>query len=265
MHRDLIALSALAEHAARAGGALVRAGAAQRGRAVRHKGPIDLVTETDLASEAAIRGILEAGEPGIPILAEEGGGPWHSPTRWIVDPLDGTTNFVHGFPSYGVSIALELDGAVVLGCVYDPVGDLAYTAVRGGGARCEGAPLAVSSVDALSAALLATGFPYDRAARAAYYLRFVQAFLERSHGVRRAGAASIDFAHVAAGRLDGYWELGLKPWDVAAGALLVAEAGGRVSDMALGPLDLNQPRVLASNGLIHEQMATVLLPLLSSP
>lgn len=262
MQRELSEALGVAERAARAAGRVISAAAgAQR---VEHKGAVDLVTEVDLASEAAIRAVLEREAPGVPILAEEGGGAWAARTRWLVDPLDGTTNFVHGFPWYCVSVALELDGALAVGCIYDPVHDQAWTAAAGQGARRDGVPVRVSAVPTLDRALLATGFPYDRRQRAAYYTRFVTAFLERIQGVRRAGSAAMDLVLLAAGRVDGYWELNLKPWDVAAGVLLVQEAGGRVSAPTLAPLDLERPSVLASNGLIHEEMAQIMAPLLSS-
>lgn len=233
------------------------------GARVSHKGAIDLVTRIDLTSEAAIRTVLSEATPDIPILAEEGGGAYTATTRWIVDPLDGTTNFVHGFPSYAVSIGLQVDGVLQVGCIYDPLRDHLYTATRGGGAFCNDERLRVSATDELSRALLLTGFPYDRQQRAAEYLRIVQAFMERAQGIRRAGAAALDFAHVAAGRADGFWEFGLSPWDVAAGVLLVEEAGGAATDMRLGPLELNRPRILVSNGKIHAQMARVLSRLIS--
>lgn len=258
-----LALVRVAEAAARAAGQIIRA-ATGGPRRVDHKGAVDLVTEVDLACEEAIRRLLHEATPGVPVLAEEGGGAWDATTRWIVDPLDGTTNFVHGFPSYGVSVALQQDGVVVAGCVYDPIHDAAYTAARGEGAFCDGAPLRVSATPRLTDALLITGFAYDRRERADFYLRFVKAFLQRSQGIRRAGSAAIDCCHIAAGRADGYWEFGLNAWDIAAGALLVEEAGGRVSDVALGPLDLTRPRILASNGHVHDEMAVILTDLLSS-
>lgn len=230
---------------------------------VRNKGVVDLVTEVDLASEAAILRLLHDRMPGVAVLAEEAGGARAGETRWVVDPLDGTTNFVHGFPSFGVSVALQHQGEVIAGCVYDPVRDHTYSAGRGLGATCEGRPLRVSSTDSLERALLLTGFAYDRRERADFYLRFVKAFLEQSQGLRRAGSAAMDLCHVAAGRADGFWEFGLNVWDVAAGVLLVQEAGGRVTDMLGGPLDLDQPRLLATNGGVHDAMGAVLLPLLS--
>lgn len=232
---------------------------------VREKGQVgNLLTEVDLAAEDAIRAVLEEGSPGVPILAEEGGGAWTEKTRWLVDPLDGTTNFVHGFPFYCSSVALQLDGVLVAGAIYDPIRHECWTAGRGQGAFRDGAPVRVSSTARLTDGLLATGFPYDRREKAAYYTRFVEEFLRVAQGIRRGGSAAMDLVLVASGRLDGYWELGLAPWDVAAGVLLVEEAGGRVSSPMLDALDLDHPQILASNGLIHEQMAVVLRKLLSS-
>jgi myo-inositol-1(or 4)-monophosphatase len=266
---------AVAVAAARAAGAIIQGAAGNGisaptlpggfagGARVSHKGAIDLVTRIDLAAEAAIRAVLAERTPDIAVLAEEGGGARAAATRWIVDPLDGTTNFVHGFPAYAVSIGLQVDGVMEVGCIYDPLRDHLYTATRGGGAACNGTPIRVSTESDLGHALLLTGFPYDRQQRAAEYLRIVQAFLERCRGIRRAGSAALDFAHIAAGRADGFWELGLSPWDVSAGVLLVAEAGGTVTDMSGGPLDIDRPRVLASNGQIHAEMARVLSGLIS--
>lgn len=248
-----------ARRAALAAGAVVRQGLSRR---PSFKNPIDLVTQVDLASEAVIRAVLGVATPEIPVLGEEQGGPWEAPTRWIVDPLDGTTNFVHDFPFYCVSIALQVDGRLELGVIYDPVHERLYEAVRGEGATRDGQRIRVSSQGELGQALLVSGFAYDRRERADFYLRYVRAFLERAQGFRRTGSAALDLCHVASGQLDGYWEFGLKPWDVAAGALLVQEAGGRVSDMDLGPLTLESPRILATNGLLHGPMAQVLLPLL---
>ncbi len=230
---------------------------------VRHKGEIDLVTRTDLASEACIVDILTRHTPDIPVLAEEGSSGEGASTRWIVDPLDGTTNFVHGFPAFAVVIALQHEGELISGCIYDPLRQHTYTAERGGGAMCNGQRLAVSRTTALPDALLLTGFPYDRWQQAEAYLKVVQAFMERCQGIRRAGAAALDLAHIAAGRADGMWEFGLSTWDIAAGKLLIEEAGGTVTDMCGAPLDLNRPRLLASNGLIQQQMEAVLAPLLS--
>ncbi len=250
--------------AAHAGGAVIRRALDEHGgaRRVEFKGPIDLVTEVDLASESAIRELLARRSPGVPVLAEESGGEAHQGTRWLVDPLDGTTNFAHGFTAFAVSVGLQQDGQIVAGCIYDPVADVTYCAARGGGAFADEARLRVSQTSALSGALLLTGFPYDRRERAAFYLAPFTAFLLRAQGIRRCGAAALDFVRVATGQADGFWEFGLSPWDVAAGALLVEEAGGRVTDMAGGALDIDRPRVLASNGRVHREMADVLAPLL---
>ena len=255
--------AAIAELAARAAGRVVAEGARSAFQ-VRHKGAVDLVTEIDLRSEALIRAELERMMPGVPVLAEEGGGADGAALRWVVDPLDGTTNFVHGFPSYGVSIALEESGQVLAGCVFDPNFNVAYTAWRGGGAWCEGARLQVSPTDVLGEALLLTGFATDKRERADFYLRFVKHFLEQGQGIRRAGSAAIDLCHIAAGRADGYWEFGLSPWDVAAGALLVEEAGGIVSAMAGGPFRLDGREILAATPAIHAAMRSGLSALLSS-
>ncbi|MDP7113863.1 MAG: inositol monophosphatase family protein [Myxococcota bacterium] len=249
----------LAEEAARAAGEIIRAGSA---RDVRRKGVVDLVTEVDFASEARIREILTAGAPGIPVLGEEEGGAEAASTRWIVDPLDGTVNFVHGLPAYCVCIALQDGGDLELGVVYDPNGDRCFRAVRGGGAELDGRSLRVSATTDLGEALLASGFPYDRRDNADYYLRFLKAFLERAQGFRRPGSAGLDLVTLASGALDGFWEFGLKPWDVAAGTLIIREAGGVVTDLDGSPLNLDRPRVLATNGHIHDAMLAVVADLL---
>lgn len=226
---------------------------------VRHKGAVDLVTQVDLACEAAIRAVLEQHTPDVPVLAEEGGGSGGT-TRWIVDPLDGTTNFVHGFPWYCVSVALQVDGVLEVGVIHEPIRGRTYTAVRGQGAFCGSERLRVSAVRTLDEALLATGFPYDRRDNAASYLPRIQAAMEAGQGLRRAGSAALDLTMVATGALDGFWEQHLKPWDVAAGALLVAEAGGIVEDLEGGPLRLGRPWPLASNGWLQDELRALLQP-----
>lgn len=244
---------ALAVRAARAGGAVL----ADRPTDVIHKGAIDLVTDIDRRAEEAVRAVLAAGTPDIPVLGEEGGGGPAS-VRWVVDPLDGTTNFVHGFPWYACSVALEVDGRSVVGVVFEAVRGRAFTARRGGGAFVDGVRLAVSRTEALQHALIGTGFPYDRATRAAALLAPVQRVLEQTRGIRRTGAASLDLAYVAAGALDAFFEHDLAPWDVAAGALLVEEAGGRVTrhDGSAPPGQPTSP--LASNGRVHDAMVALL-------
>ncbi len=249
---------ALAENAARAAGALQHV----RPEQVAQKGAVDLVSEIDLQSEARIREILARHTPDIPVLAEEGGGASDTATRWIVDPLDGTTNFVHAFPFSCVSIALEVEGQLEAACIFQPSAGRCWTAARGRGARLDGQAIQVSTTSTLDKSLVASGFAYDRRDHADRYLRFVKAFLERSQGFRRCGSAALDLCMVATGWLDGYWEFGLNAWDVAAGALIVREAGGQVSDIEGGPLILDRPRILASNGLVHDEMGRVIRGLL---
>jgi myo-inositol-1(or 4)-monophosphatase len=253
--RPYAAELAIAERAARAASAILAAADGPRG--VRHKGSVDLVTELDLQCEAVIREIVTAAMPDVPVLGEEGGG-LDVPTRWVVDPLDGTTNFVHGFPVYAVSIALEVDGASVVGVIADPVRRRLYTATRGGGAFVDAVQIAVSQTDALDAALVATGFAYDRRERPDYYVDPVRRALRATQGVRRGGAAAMDLAWVAEGRLDGYFERHLHRWDAAAGELLVTEAGGRISAWDGGPLDRHDVCVIASNGALHDALQEML-------
>lgn len=256
----------IALQAAVAAGEVLRAAVASGGaRRIDHKGGVDLVTEVDRAAEDTVRGVLARLSPDIPVLAEEDGGAWDTDTRWIVDPLDGTTNFVHGLPHFAVSVALELEGRVVAGCILDPSRDELWAGAQGHGATLNGRPTQVTKTDRLASALLATGFAYDRRERAAHYLAFVQAFMERCQGIRRAGAAALDLAWLAGGRIDGFWEFGLSAWDVAAGVIIVQEAGGQVTEIEGGPLHLRAPRLLASNGLLHSDMQQVLATLLRSP
>jgi myo-inositol-1(or 4)-monophosphatase len=226
---------------------------------VEHKGAVDLVTAADRRSEHAIVAAIRAAHPDHAILTEEGtsrdeGGA----LRWIVDPLDGTTNYAHGYPCFSVSIALEQEGRVVLGVVYDPVRDELFAARRGHGARLNGVRLSVSRTERLDDSLLATGFPYDIRTSPENNLAPFARFALRTQGVRRDGSAALDLCSVAAGRFDGFWEMKLAPWDVAAGSLIVAEASGRVSDYDGGPFTIAGRRMIASNGRIHEQMIAVL-------
>jgi myo-inositol-1(or 4)-monophosphatase len=229
-------------------------------RRIAYKGsPTNLVTEMDARAEALIVDGLLAAFPDDAILAEERGArAGRSDRRWIVDPLDGTTNYAHGLPVYGVSIALEIGGRVELGVVYDPSHAELYVAERGRGAVCNDAPLAVSRTETLDASLLTTGFPYDIRVNPDNNLREYAVFATRCRAVRRFGSAVIDLAWVACGRYDGFWELRLGPWDVAAGGLLVEEAGGRLTSITGGPIDLRAPTLLASNGRIHEAMLAIL-------
>ncbi len=231
-----------------------------RARQVELKGsPINLVTEMDRRSEALIVDALRREFPDDAILAEEGGSTsGGSGRRWIVDPLDGTTNYAHGVPIFAVSIALEAAGRVVLGVIHDPNHRETFIAERGRGAYLDGTPLAVSATKTLNESLLVTGFPYDIREGPENNLREYAAFSLRSRGVRRLGSAVLDFAYVAAGRIDGYWELRLGTWDAAAGSLLVEEAGGRITNLEGHPLNLAAPQIVASNGLIHDELLETL-------
>jgi myo-inositol-1(or 4)-monophosphatase len=229
-------------------------------RQIDYKGsPSNIVTEMDRQAEALIVERIGGQFPDHAILAEEGGGRSGSAShRWIVDPLDGTTNYAHGMPFFAVSIALEIDGAVALGVVYDPNRDECFTARRGGGAFLNGAPLRVSDTPTLDESLLSTGYPYDIRKTRDNNLAEHAAFMVRCRSVREMGSAAINLALVAAGRLDAFWELYLGPWDVAAGCLMVEEAGGRVTNPEGGPVDLGKPAVVASNGKIHGEMLATL-------
>jgi myo-inositol-1(or 4)-monophosphatase len=231
-----------------------------RGIAVTKKGDIDLVTEADLASEALIVERIKSYYPKHAILAEESGEAvvdGDSEWKWIIDPLDGTTNFVHGYPCFCVTIALEHNGEVVIGVTYDPTRDELFSAERGRGASLNNKPIRVSLCDELSEALIVTGFPYDFKRREDFARHLTQ-FLLQSRGVRRDGSAAIDMAYVACGRFDGFWEEGLNAWDMAAGVLLIEEAGGQVTNYDGSKFDIYAPPILASNGLIHTQMSAIL-------
>jgi len=233
----------------------------RRGFTVRKKGQIDLVTEVDLECERMCRAVLAERFPDHDILAEEMGGPstaTGSRFRWVFDPLDGTTNYAHGLPVFCASLALEIDGVAAVGVVYDPTREELFTAERGQGAFLNGTPLRVSETDALGDALLVTGFPYDFHREKERLVGLFGLFLERSRAVRRLGSAALDLCYVAAGRFDGFWELRLHPWDVAAGALVATEAGGRVTGMNAAPFDPAAQHLLATNGTIHDEMLSVI-------
>jgi len=240
----------------------------ERTMQIDRKSKRDVVTDVDYRSEALVLEAIRDQYPADAILAEESGhhrrrsrggtGRATTSRTWVIDPLDGTTNYAHGFPWFCVSIALEVDGEVRLGVIYQPMLDELFTAVKGEGAFLNGRLLRVSRREPLKNCLLATGFPYDRTRdNENNFANFVN-FQMAARAVRRAGAAALDLANVAAGRLDGYWEVKLKPWDVAAGQLLVTEAGGRVTNHAGEPFSIYDHRVLASNGLVHDAMVALL-------
>jgi len=226
---------------------------------IAYKGDVDLVTQADKRSEETIVARLTEYFPGHSIAAEEGTGhELNSEYRWHVDPLDGTTNFAHGYPCFSVSIALAQRGALLAAVVYNPFYDELFAAARGAGATLNGKRIFVSETGSLANSLLCTGFPVHKRL-ANPNIHYYWDFTLRSHGVRRDGSAALDLACVAAGRFDGFWEFGLKPWDTAAGVLLVEEAGGKVSDFAGEPYQLGGPMILATNGLMHEEMRKVAL------
>jgi len=229
---------------------------------VSKKGEIDLVTEVDLECERMCRAVIAERFPDHDVLAEEfGAGPStgrRSRWRWVFDPLDGTTNYAHGLPIYCASLGLEIDGRTEVGAVYDPTRRELYTATRGGGAHLNGQPLGVSETSTLIDALLVTGFPYDVHKQAGDLVALFGAFLSRARAVRRLGSAALDLCYVAAGRFEAFWEQHLKPWDVSAGALIVEEAGGRVTGMDGSPFDAAAAHLVASNGRVHEEVLTVI-------
>ena len=245
--------------AARAAGAGLRD---KLGRApgVTFKGRRDMVTAADLASQKLIIERITAAFPDHSIMAEEEGlsRPLMDGPVWIIDPLDGTTNFVHGLPVYCVSIALAVDGRLEVGVIYDPERDELFTAQRGGGAKCNDQPIRVSGEDQLINGLTATGFAYDLESSIDPVMARLRNVLLASQGFRRLGSAALDLAYVAAGRMDVYWEDSIHAWDIAAGCLLVTEAGGMISDLDGSDLDLFCGRVLAANGPLHRTMVNVL-------
>jgi len=242
---------------------VIRAGDVQMARVgvgmhIEKKGIIDLVTETDREIEREFRDLIADRFPGHEVLGEEFSPPEDRtrvpPHCWIFDPIDGTTNFAHGLPIFCASLALEVDGELVVGAVYDPNRRELFTAERGTGAWLNGVPLRVSTAGTLIDSLLCTGFPYNVQEKPDEQVGLFAHFLGISQAVRRLGSAAIDLCYVAAGRLDGFWEAHLGPWDIAAGALIVQEAGGRVTAIDGGPFGPRLGNVLASNGPLHDQM-----------
>ena len=232
------------------------------GFTVEKKGAIDLVTEVDIECERMFRSAVAERFPDHDVLAEEfgdtSGDRPASRFRWIFDPLDGTTNYAHGLPIFCASLALEIDGRIEVGAIYDPTRRELFTAERGGGAFLNGVALHVSPAAMLLDALLVTGFPYDVHQQNGDLVALFGAFLGRAQAVRRLGSAALDLCYVAAGRFDGFWEQFLKPWDVAAGSLIVEEAGGRITGMDGSAFDVTAGHLVASNGALHDQLLEVI-------
>src|SRR5512146_601187 len=252
-------LLSIATEAALAAGALLL-NYAKTGFRIQLKNPINLVTDADLAAEQCVIDHIRTHVPTHRILAEERGAGMQPPSRyrWVIDPLDGTTNFAHGFPFYAVSIGVEFDGRGLIGVVYDPTRDELFTAQAGGGARPHGHPIGASATEPLAHALLVTGFAYDIRDTPNNNLNHFGRFALKARGLRRTGSAALDLCYVAAGRFDGFWEVKLSPWDMAAGVVILREAGGRVTDFSGISHSIDQPELVASNGRIHEAMLAVL-------
>ena len=252
-------LNFVIQTAREAGGVLIdRLGRAR----ISTKGDIDLVTEADLAAEKLIIERIRSHYPRHAILAEESGASVEldagkSDWKWIIDPLDGTTNYAHGYPCFCVSIAVERAGQIELGVVYDPTRDELFAAERGQGATLNERPIRVSTIADLNSAMLCTGFPYNVRERPDFAREFIN-FTMTAQAVRRDGSAALDLAYLACGRFDGFWEDGLNAWDIAAGLILIEEAGGRVTDFCGAPLSIYKPKVLATHGLVHETLMGVL-------
>lgn len=244
-----------AEMAAKLAGAILLEGL-DRKIEINYKSRIDPVTEVDLASQKCILDYLEPKYPEHTFIAEEQDNtiPAEDEAVWLIDPLDGTTNYSHGYRCFCVSIALVLKGKISVGAVYDPWADEMFSAIRGSGAKLNGKPLTVTGQDDLNRSLLVTGFPYDIRESKVNNLGLFNHLVMKAQAVRRDGSAALDLAYVAAGRFDGFWELKLKPWDMAAGALLVAEAGGKISRFDGSDFEIHSFDLLATNGKIHEAM-----------
>ncbi len=226
---------------------------------ITHKGVVDLVTTVDKAVEDKVIEIIHSEYPDHDILAEESHESQRSsPYRWIIDPLDGTTNFAHNVPHFALSIALEYNDELILGLVYQPISGELFHAEKGKGAFLDDEPIKVSTVPDLPQSLLATGFPYDRHQYADLYISELKLFMEKAQGIRRAGVASLDLCYVACGRYDGFWERKLNPWDVAASLVILSEAGGQSSQFDGKTYSLKDQTMIASNSLIHKEMQVIL-------
>jgi len=246
--------------ARRAGGIIIRAGRNLDVIVAREKAANDFVTEVDREAEQAIIRTLREAYPTHAILAEESGASGTSEFQWIIDPLDGTTNFLHGFPQYAVSIALSHKGIITQAVVYDPVRNDLYTATRGRGAFLNESRLRVSKRDHLKPCLIGTGFPYRQLDHLEAYLGMMRDVIKHTAGIRRPGAAALDLAYVAAGRLDAFWEIGLSKWDIAAGALLITEAGGLVGDLQGNDHYLDSGNIVAGTPKVFAQLLPLLAP-----
>jgi len=233
---------------------------------IDYKGAFNIVTDVDKASERTILQILRSDFPDYDVLAEEGGATKRgSSRRWLIDPLDGTTNYTHAYPFFCVSIGLEDAGKVVFGVVFNPISEEMFWAEIGGGAWLNGEPIKVSTTSTLAASLLATGFPPDTKGAQDNNMSRFATLTDLSHGVRRDGSAALDLCFVASGRLDGFWEMKLSPWDTAAGSLIVTEAGGRVTNLSGGPFDMSTGHILTTNGLIHDEIVQLLASMANQP
>ncbi len=227
---------------------------------VKYKGIVDIVTEVDIASQSYAVNAVKKAFPDHSILAEEDGLNIHkgSKFKWIIDPLDGTTNYAHGIPIFCFSAALEVNSEIVLGCAYNPISKELFFATEGGGAYFNGKRVHVSKTTIFERSLLATGFPYDKKSNPDNNFNHFRDISINIRGIRRLGSAVLDLCYTASGFLDGYWELNLNPWDMASGSLMIKEAGGEVTDFCKMPLDIYNRRILASNGLIHDELSRIL-------
>ena len=251
----------LALAAAAKGAEIVRNGFGAH-KTTEQQGRLDPVTEIDHASEHAIVELLTKIRPDDGLLGEEGSARESTGRRWIIDPLDGTVNFIHGIPQVGVSVALYDGNTPLVGVVHDPIRDEVFAAVRGEGATCNGDPIRVSQTIELHRSVIVTGFPYDHDKHAVAYATAVGAVLERVNGIRRLGSAALDFAWLACGRFDGYWEYSLGPWDAAAGVLIATEAGATITDGRGRPYTVDSPHFVAANPLLHDQLRRIVEPVL---
>ncbi|MGR9052664.1 MAG: inositol monophosphatase family protein [Gammaproteobacteria bacterium] len=251
----------IAVRAARSAGDIITRSADSVDRLqIDYKSKNDYATEVDRKAETEIIRIIQNAYPGHAFLAEESGKHEGNDYVWIIDPLDGTTNFLHGFPVYAVSIALQVKGKIELGVVYDPLRDELFTAERGGGAMYNNHRIRVGRCNGLKGSLIGTGFPFKRPDQLDTYLAMFKALHNDADGIRRAGSAALDLAYVAAGRLDGFWEIGLYPWDMAAGILLIKEAGGVVTDFTFGDNYMSTGNIITGNPKMHQAIYQAIEP-----